>query len=254
MSNRKDRRNIGTVTDEAKATHYVEPPGATAGRTSIVMPERLFIALLRDEVERLSNPDNADDLRRFFAHFFDPMIGETERETYVSDFQNKPPTIYLGYPRADTSRFPCASVVLESEKESDAALDHFIGRFQPEEKQDLAEEFLGAMFDQTYGIYIYAEHPDVCLYNYHLAKFILLGAHEVLEGCGIIDPEFSGGELAPDEGFLPENMFVRVLRVSLKTLQTVPSVLRPHPHRLRITGIWVHDIVVSGVRGGVNGT
>lgn len=251
---RKDRRNMGVATAEEKATQYTPPEGATAGRVSIVMPDRLFLALLRDEVDRLSNVDNQDDLERFFAHFFDPMIGAEERATYVRDFQEKPPTVVQGYPRANAARFPCWSIVLEDEKEAEGALGHFIGRYQPEESTDLAEEFLGAMFDQTYGIYVYAEHPDVCGYLYHLAKFILLGSHETLEECGIIDPEFSGGELAPDEGYLPENMFVRVLRVSLKSLQTVPSVLRPDPRRLRITGIWINDIVVSGIRGGVSGT
>jgi hypothetical protein len=182
------------------------------------------------------------------------MITVEERNQYVRNFQQKPPTVVMGYPRVDTARFPCISIVLESEQENEGALDHFMGHSLMEDNPKRPEEFVGAMFDQTFGVYIYAEHPDVCLYLYHFAKLILLGSHEVLEGCGIIDPEFSGGELAPDEGYLPENMFVRVLKVSLKSLQTVPHILRPDPSRARITGIFVDDIVVSGIRGGVSGT
>jgi hypothetical protein len=252
---RKDRENIGVTTAEAKEAEYSEPAGASVGKSPIVMPERLFLAILRDEVERLSDTENEDILTRFFSHFFDPMISVAERNTYIRNFQQKPPTVVGGYPRVDTARFPCVSIVLLDEKESEpGALDHLVGSTLSEDKPTEAEEFIGAMFDQTFGIFVYAENPDVCIYLYHLVKLLLLGSHELLEACGIIDPEYSGGEMAPDEGYLPENMFVRVLKVSLKSLQTVPYILRPDPRRIRMTGIFATDIVVSGMRGGVSGT
>jgi hypothetical protein len=109
------------------------------------------------------------------------------------------------------------------------------------------------MFSQSYGIYVYAENPDVCLYLYQFAKAILIGSHVTLEGCGIIDIHLSGTELSPEETYIPENMFVRVCRISMKSLFTVPEILHPDPARVRIAGIWVNDIVVSGIRGGVRG-
>ncbi len=247
---RKDPRNFGTATSKEIEDRYPND-AETVGDVAIVMPERVILSLLRLEVDRLALPANRDQLVRFFSHFFDPMMTVEERNTYVDNFQAQPPVTVLGYPRTG-SEFPCYSVVLENEQEGEpGALDHFMGRTEATATKPVSE-YLGALFEQTYGVFVYAEHPDVCLYLYHLAKLILLGSHAVLEESGIMDPEFSGGELSPDETYIPENMFVRRVGVNMKTIQTVPDVLRPDPSRLR-TGIWVDDIVVSGVRGGVTG-
>jgi hypothetical protein len=252
MSGRKDPRNFGTAVAEEKEATFPTDPEANAGRYMVAMPERIILALFRSEVERLSDPNNRDDLVRLFSHFFDPMITEEERNSYVNNFQKYPPETVLGYPRS-SAKFPCYAVVLESDEEQDEALDHLIGRTGDNENVDKTQEYLGSMYQQTYGAYVYAEHPDVCLYLYHFAKAILIGSHETLEGCGIIDMHLSGTELGPEETYIPENMFVRVVRITMKSLFTVPEILRPDPARVRITGIWADDIVVSGMRGGVKG-
>ena len=58
--------------------------------------------------------------------------------------------------------------------------------------------------------------------------------------------------MIPQEQYLPETMFVRRLGVTLQSLHTVPVILTPDPARVRVTGIWAEDIVVSGIRGGVH--
>lgn len=252
MSGRKDPRNFGTAVANEKDASFPTDPAANAGRYAVVMPERVILALLRSEVTRLSDSNNRDDLVRLFSHFFDPMITVEERNSYVNAFQKFPPETYLAYPRSN-SKFPCYAVVLESDDETDEALDHLIGRTSENEEAERTEAYPGSMFQAQYGIYVYAENPDMCLYLYHFAKAILIGSHIVLESCGIIDSKLSGTELSPEETYIPENMFVRVCRVSLKSLFTVPEILRPDPARLRITGIHANDIVVSGQRGGVEG-
>jgi hypothetical protein len=249
MSNpgRKDPRNFGGTFDKSKTPFFdVE---AARIRTSVTIPERVLLGILRTEVDRLAA--DKSELERFFSHFFDPLTDKNERDSWVNSFTKRPPKVVLGYPRT-SSEFPCYSVVLEAERETDEPLGHYLGQSLEDEGGDTSFEYTGSMFEQTFGIYVYAEHPDVCIYLYQFAKAVYLGAHETMLCCGLIDPSYSGGELAPDEGYLPENMFVRVLRVSLKSLTTVPRVLSPDPSRARVTGIFADDIVVSGVRGGVH--
>jgi len=252
MSGRKDPRNIGTAVAKEQDARFPTDPEANAGRYPLVLPERVILALLRSEVARLSDPDNRDDLVRLFSHFLDPIMSESERTSHVNNFQKYPPETYLGYPRS-SAKFPCYAVVLESDDEQDEALGYLIGQTGADEKIDKSQAYYGSMFQQMYGVYIYSEHPDVCSYLYQFAKAILIGAHDVLEGFGVVEMRLSGTELGPEETYIPENMFVRVCRVSLKSLFTVPEILRPDPARVRITGIWADDIVVSGIRGGVKG-
>ncbi len=245
--NRKDPRNFGVATHEAMPER--EP--AAVGRWSQPMPERVILGILRTECERLAQPENEDQLRRFFGHFFDPMIGEEEREQYVRNFQRHPLTPVLGYPRTSAT-FPCLSLIMERDVETDAAMNNLIGQTIPGEVIGAASRYNGSMYEKTYGLFIYATHPDVCLYMYHLAKMILVGSHETLAEYGIIDPSFEGTEMLPEENLLPENMFVRRLGVTCKSMETVPDILSPDPERVRVTGIYANDTVVSGQRGGVD--
>ena len=247
MTSRKDPRNLGVAYGATKTPFF--EVAAARSRTSVTITERVLLGVLRTEIDRLSK--DKSELERFFSHFFDPLTDKNERDSWVNNFTRRPPKVVLGYPRT-SSEFPCFSIVLESERQTQEALGLYLGQSLEEEGGDTSFEYLGAMFEQTLGVYIYAEHPDVCIYLYQFAKSVFLGANETLLCCGLIDPMYSGGELAPDEGYLPENMFVRVLRVTLKSLTTVPQVLSPDPARARVTGIFADDIVVSGLRGGVH--
>lgn len=250
---RKDPANFGTVVSEEKFPPTDPEPtfDVAAGRYSVVMPERVILALLRTEVDRLAKPENEPDLRRFFEHFYDPMISAEERDSYITNFQRQPPLPRLGYPRTSAA-FPCFSIVMEREVPAEEALGKYLGQTRPGDPVDRAEEYVGSMFESTYGIYIYAEHPDVCLYLYHFAKAVLIGSSLVLQECGVIDPSYEGNEMQPGESYLPENMFVRRLGVTLKSLHTVPAILVTDPANVRLAGIWADDIVVSGIRGGVH--
>jgi len=253
-ANRKSPANFGTIVSEA-----LQPPGSpdrtyttAPGRYSVVMPERVLISLLRTEVDRLAAPENVRLLRGFFSHFFDPMVGEAERESYVTSFQRSPPSTKLGYARS-SSDFPCYAVVLESDKQSDDALADYLGETTPHEPDAVAKEYVGSMFEQTIGIYVFAEHPDVCLYMYQLAKAILIGSLHTLTEYGILDPRYDGSDLNPQETYLPETMFTRRLGVTLKSLMSVPNVLAVDPARVRIGGLFAEDIAVGGVRGALRG-
>jgi len=256
---RKDRlkRNLGgQVLDEDprfNTKFFTGGPESTEMRTSIAFPERLIRAVLASEVERLSQ-DQAE-LERFFSHFFDPTTPEGERASYVADFLRNPPVVTLGYPRF-TGDMPVFAIVLSSDEESDGEgfLGNYVGQTMPGESPPGGEdqEYEGAIFNQQNSVYVFAQHPDQLLYLYQFAKLALLGAREALHLAGMISPTYSGGELAPNEVYLPDNVFGRVLNVSYKVMMTVPKLFAHRDgRRLRVTGIFGKDIVVDGQRGGV---
>jgi hypothetical protein len=255
--NRKERlkRNMGgtvAATDPRFKEQFFDGPARGEIATPIALPERLIRAVLVSEVERLSRAP--DELRRFFTHFFDPTTSEKERETYVTDFQTNPPRVVLNYPRS-TGSWPCFAIVLSSDEESEVPLAQYIRETAPDERPPGGEdqEYEGAFFDQTISIYVIGTHPDQCAYLYKLGKLMLMGARNALVGAGLIDPRYSGGELNPDEMLLPDNAFARVLTVNFKVIETIPAVLSYRDGRkLRLTGIFGRDIVVDGMRGGVN--
>jgi len=228
-------------------------PAGTEIRTSIAFPERLIRAVLFSEVERLSK-DKAE-VERFFSHFFDPTAAPGERDSYVTDFLRNPPIVTMGYPRF-TGDMPIFSIVLSSDEEADGEgfLGNYVGQTMPGEKPPGGDdqEYEGALFNQQNSIYVFAQHPDQLLYLYQFAKLVLLGAREALHCAGMISPTYSGGELAPNEVYLPDNVFGRVLNVSYKVMMTVPKLFSYRDgRRLRVTGIFGKDIVVDGQRGGV---
>lgn len=250
MSNRKTRNLGGTF--EETIEPYFDGPELAQNRTNIAMPERMVLAVLRSEVERL-RADRAE-LTRFFSHFFDPTAPQ-DRDAFVSNFISEPPNVVLGYPRT-TAEMPCISVVLEAETEvADGGgqyLADYLGETLEDENTSFAAEYVGALFESTYSVFIYAQHPDVCVYLYQFVKTCLFGAREAFTAGGLIDPSFSGGELAPQEMYLPENMFARVVRMTARHLVSVPKVYSFVDGRnLRVVGVHQKDIVVDGFRGRV---
>lgn len=257
---RRLRRNLGgstTADDPRFHEPYFHGPQQAEVRTSITLPERLFRAVLLGEVERLSKPENQSELERFFGHFFDPTVGEQERQQYVEAFQADPPRVVLGYPRT-TGSWPVISITHTGEEElqeGGSFLGDHVGETLPGEHALGGEDQLykGAIWQQVYSIYILSSHPDVTLYLYHFAKLCLFGAREALEAAGINAPTYSGGELNPEEILLPDNAFARVLTIRFSTMQTVPEVFNfRDSRRLRLTGVFGPDVVVDGLRGGVH--
>lgn len=252
------RRNIGgeVAEDDTRFSQpFFDGPETAEQRTPIVLPERLFKALLVSEVERFANLDNESELTRFFAHMFDSTAGEEQRMQYVRNFQQNPPRVVLGYPR-DTAEWPviCITHQAEEEPEDERFLGDYVGETLPGETPPGGEdqEYVGALFEQVYGIYVLAGNPDITLYLYHFTKLVLLAANRLLHRAGLISLHFSGGELNPQEMLLPDSAFLRVLTLRFRSVQTIPEVLRHRDgRRLSITGIFGTDVVVNGMRGGV---
>lgn len=138
--------------------------------------ERVIMNLLRTEIARLQNDE--EELNRFFGNFFDPTAGSDERKRFVTNFMREPPVVVLGYPRS-SGEFPCFAVILESEEETEPELmGDYMGETLDGEAGEAAE-YLGGFFRNSYGLYVYAQNPDVVVYLYQFAKMVIYGAKEV---------------------------------------------------------------------------
>jgi hypothetical protein len=246
ISRRRDRRSVGGTIGIDR-----DVPELSAARAAVVNIERLLKALLESEIARFK--ENPEDLRLFFKHYFDALVGEDEREEFVTNFIAQSPTVALGYQRA-SAEFPVIAIILESENEADSVLGDYAGETDEDDDDESRGEWMeyeGGFWESTFGLYVYAQHPDVCLYLYNFVKMILISGRSLLLSQGVMDVSLTGGELNPDEAKLPENMFIRFVRVSAKSAQTVPRFARVDPRRLRVYGLFMEDVIVDGVRGGV---
>lgn len=246
---KRDAKNIGGTIG---IDRDVPPP--EAARTNVINIERLLVSLLRAEVERFRTEPEL--LRMFFKHMFDPLVGETEREEFVTNFVRMPPEVVLGYPRTSTN-FPCFAVILQEDSEDQNFVGDFVGETEDGEEGigvDEYKEYTGVLCNSSFGLFVYAQHPDVCLYLYYFAKMIVFGAKTLFLSNGMTEVTISGGEVAPDEQYLPDNMFMRTLTISGQSMFTVPSFALVNRRRLQVLGLYRDDVVVDGVQGGIKPT
>lgn len=235
---KREKRNIGPVLSREPADNAFP---------SLLLVERLLKRLLQDTIDHLK--EDKEELTRFFSHFFDPTVEVKERDAFVEHFIRKPPKAQLGYARS-AAKLPYYGIVMSDESESDS----FVGDHVGEEEFPIPSAYTGAITEATYSIFIYAEHPDVTAYHYQFCKSVMHAGKELLLSCGLLDVSISGGELAPDENYMPENMYVRVCRVKTKQPFSAPRVLRIDPARVRLSGLFAADVNVDGVQGGITVT
>lgn len=227
----REQRNIGPVTNRGIGFTY----------DAVLLVDRILYRLLQTTVAWfVANPD---ECRRYFSHFFDQTVSVEERETFVQNFLAFPPRVVLSYPRTG-AQFPCYAIVMSSESESDSFLGDHVGADSEE-----GIEFTGEMFSAAFTVFVYAEHPDVTAYLYQLAKSIVSAGKKHLLASGVHSISMSGSELQPDEFYMPENMFVRQLKVSTTQQTSAPRV--PAALQVQLGALFAEDVTVDGLRGGV---
>lgn len=210
-------------------------------RPALLM-ERVLKGLLQTTVDDWLA--DQDDARRFFSWFFDNTTqGNKDLDSFLGSFIKRPPQAQLGYARSGAD-LPVWAIVLSDEEETEAFLGDFIG------EDGVSNDYEGAFFEAVYTVFTYAEHPDMAQIYYQLSKAIVTAGRGFLLSCGALEISLSGGELAPDVNYMPENMFVRALRVRMKHPFSAPRVKPVNPARLR-TFIYASDVVVEGMRGTV---
>lgn len=257
---RKDRdrivRDLGGD-EELAAADAAEAENTAAGtdriqqKTSVVLLDRILLRIVRRTTDRLKG--DRDETARFFRHYFGASLEAEELEEWVDHFMSSPPRVSLGYPQSD-AELPGIFVILESSSTTQTFVGDHGGETLGDEPGE-ESEFLAEFKKTTLGLYCYALHPSVCSYLYHYVDMIVLGAAEALAAAGVMDRVVSGGELSPEEAYLPQNAHLRVVRFEGTTVASVPQ-LKPYlsASRLSVGGIYVCDVVVDGMRGGVHPT
>lgn len=195
------------------------------------------------------------DARRFSRWLVaEQLIEESEAENARIFFEGQPladppvppksPTLVHGYARTG-GPFPCIALTLGGE---DIATD-YLGRdasmLDSEEDYYLDPED-GRVVDPhirrlryTFNLLIHAQHPDVCVWYYHLLKQIIMSAHAELETRNVEDLVFSGRDMAPDQRYLPDDIFTRMLTVTCEGDETWEAALPDFAQR--VTGIFSTD-------------
>lgn len=173
------------------------------------MLQRLIYTRLSEGIEIIKNDPGILD--QLFGDLFE--LGSTEIATIKTALQTHPPKVIHGYARSD-SEFPLYSIVLGNEIETDHYLSDDAGMIDDREDPDFGADRLSSLWDSTYQILCYTEHPDLTTYYYEIAKSIFITAD--FYSWGVLEYHFSGMDLAPDPRYIPEHLFVRQITFRAK--------------------------------------
>lgn len=178
-----------------------------------VLPERTILTLLQRGVDAIeadlaaSGPDETvlDDILA--------ALDSAERTKARAYYAAHKPTIVQGYPRTDAP-FPLFAVVLQGDNEE----NRYVGTGEHDLAMMGVKE--ATAFNQwtkgQFGIYVYAEHPDICAWYYRILRRIMQVGIRYLVSEGLDNPSISGAELAPDPRYTPDNLFVRRLTLTVE--------------------------------------
>ena len=150
-------------------------------------------------------------LESFFRDTYDTE--EAEIAAIKTYWQANPLNVVTGYPRT-TSKFPLVAIVLAQEAETTNFIGDVTGQITDELDPFYGADTEGSIWQHTYQLLTYSDHPDVTSYYYELIKYILLENHDYLTNKGLFDYKYSGADLAPDPAYLPAHLFARVLTFS----------------------------------------
>jgi len=172
-------------------------------------------------IQRLLYKRLIEGVAKFKAQpeLFDKLFGDLfeldppEIAAIKMAFAAKPPHVIHGYARSE-SEFPLYSIILSGERETDHYLSDDAGMVMDTDDDDFGADRLSALWESTFQILCYTEHPDLTVYYYEIAKSILIVSDFFTYG--ILDFDMSGMDLNPDPRYIPEHLFVRQLTFRAK--------------------------------------
>jgi hypothetical protein len=181
--------------------------------------------------EKLLDAAEAVNMRVFF----------TGDATVDPPIEPKFPHLIHGYARTG-GPFPCAALCLGAE---DIATD-YIGEdasFLDSDEELYRDPETGEVVDPkvrrmryTYQLMLHAQHPDVVVVYYHLMKWILMSSRKQLIEANIEEMTFSGRDMAPDPRYLPDDIWTRMLTITVEGDETWEEPLEQYA--TRVTGIF----------------
>lgn len=142
-------------------------------------------------------------------------LTKVELASVKTYFMNKGLNVINGYPRSD-SIYPLVAIILSEDSEVETFLNDEAAPIFEEDSPYFHMDLKSSIWEYTYQLLVLTEHPDITAYYYEIIKSILLLGYELLVDLGCYDFNLSGGELAPDPRYIPEQFFARQLTFRLR--------------------------------------
>ena len=206
----------------------------------------LYNVLKRGIAEITSDVSILEDL---FGNQYE--LDATEVASIKKLWETRPPRVVHGYADAD-QQFPLFCITLLGERETDKFIGDSAGDIIDTADSNYPAEQVSSIWGHDYSVWVYAEHPDVTLYYYEIAKLIIQTAGSVFVENAIMDVDVSGMDMAPDERYIPAHLFVRQLKFSCKRELLRIDQASKLGRAFRITGIHVDRSGSPSDVGGVS--
>lgn len=169
---------------------------------------------------------------------------EAEEQALVTNLVNNRPRIQHGYPKANTS-LPLVSIVLADEVSAQDLLGDVAETLAD------GQEVMALKCTKTYNLMVLANNPDMAMWLYQIVRYILISRKRSLVGSGgLVNLNYSGGDINPMTTYLPDTMFGRNFRLVAEGYEEIA--LAPAPDTLirSVSGAYLQEDS-AGVDGGV---
>ncbi len=178
-----------------------------------MIQRRLYTILQQGLAAFAANPDLYNIV---FGQYLG--LGDKEVASIRATLTRTPVRIQHGFAHRDIT-MPTICIVLQAESQSQKYLGDLgylpLG----------GEVGVGSLWENSYQLMVYSENIDLTSYIYELVKAIFIMSHNLLAQWGIIQPSFTGMDLAPDPSYAPENVFVRVFGLRAFCQYVLPELL-----------------------------
>lgn len=130
---------------------------------------------------------------------------------------SNPPTVISGYAR-EGAPFPLFAITLlgDNPNADYLGINEHWDDADDDDTFDVGELVGSVRTTGSFGIFVYAAHPDVCAAYYRAARHVLNVGRKALVRAGLQEPQLSGVELRPDARYTPDNLFVRQLTLTVE--------------------------------------
>jgi len=177
--------------------------------------ERLIFTRLESQIQLLK------DEPVLYERFLTGCGLDEEEVKYARErWEERPVTVVHGYARGETA-FPVVALILGTESTvqdylgEDAEMLDEEGEYYRDDNGNIVDPHI-RRWEQRYDAWVYANHPDECLYLYQLIKHILVSGRREFQSEGLDEITYNGAELAPDPRYLPSDTFVRRFSITLR--------------------------------------
>ena len=213
------------------------------GFSGINFSERYFVGVLRNAIQWWSA--NPEAWRGILGN-----VEQAELARYTAFFDQRPPRVRLGYARANDP-MPAINVILESE----SASADFVGDLGGiGALSEFSVETGGAINTnirkQTISVHVHADHPEIALYLYHMVHSSILSSAHFFAQKDLFNLSFThGSEVMPQEVYLPESIYSRVLTYTFEGVSRgiIPLPSPPPELYLFVEGVRINETIVGGV-------